>query len=170
MVRQLFTRPLGRMAAVLVVAGVVCAVARTGDPTPVKAGGQKKLDKVTVSATTAKPAADGAQKVTVVVEADEGWYAYANPVGLEGFEENRTEIKVGAKGKVEKFQVSYPPGKVKEDKVLGNYKIYEGKVAIPVLVYRAQGDTSPLEVTVMVSICSHKGLCLKRQDTRLILP
>jgi len=64
----------------------------------------------------------------VVVEADAGWFAYANPVGVEIFGETARKSRVGAKGKIETFQGGHPPGKGEESQgPFGNFKIYEGR-------------------------------------------
>src|SRR5262249_54905067 len=84
---------------------------------------------------------------------------YANPVGLADFEDNQTVVKVESK-KPAKVKVAYPEGKEVKDKTVGNYKIYEGKVAIKATVQRAKGDSGPLEVSVRLQSCSKKGVCL----------
>jgi DsbC/DsbD-like thiol-disulfide interchange protein len=160
---------LGRTALAVLVVGVLVVTARTGDLRPATGGGKKRIE-ARVTATAEKPAADGAQKVTVVLDVNPGWYAYPNPVGNEMLENNRTEIKVSAGAKLEKVTVTYPPGKAKQDKFIGSFTIYEGKVAIPVLVQRARGDTSPLEVSVRYCVCSHKGECLPVDQIKITLP
>src|SRR5262245_59479928 len=117
--RQVMSRYPGRMALVLAL-GVITAAAQT---TAAAGGGKKTETKVTAKAD--KPGPDGKQTVVVTLEVNPGWYAYANPVGLEDFKDNATVIKVSAKEKPENVKVAYPPGKIKEDKVLGNYNIYE---------------------------------------------
>lgn len=166
MVRQHF----GRTALALLAVVALGATALSGDLVPTKAGGPKRVE-AKVTATAEKPGADGLQKVIVVVQANPGWYAYANPVGNEEFADLATEIKVSAKAKIEKVQVSYPKGKAKKDDILKvTYNIYEGRVEIPVLVQRASGDTSPLEVSVRYNICSHKGQCLPIATDKFTLP
>ncbi len=58
-----------------------------------------------------------------------------------------------------KVDITYPAGKLQEDKGLGNYKIYEDTVTIKAHVVRAKGDTSPLTFEVALSACN-KNVCL----------
>ena len=163
MLRQMRSCQLGGMALTLALAAVTAtALARD----PMTLGGKNKLVKAKVTAKADKPGVDGKQKVVVVVETDAGWYAYANPVGFEDFAVNATTIKVSAKGKIDKVQVMYPPGKEKKDDFFkATYKIYEGKVEIPVLVQRTPGDTSPLEISVrFMNVRSHKGECFRNPN------
>jgi hypothetical protein len=151
----------GRLALALLGLGVLAAA------TP---GGNQKTNPTRVTARAEKPGPDGTQKITVVVESPPGWYVYANPVGLKEFKDNATVIKVTGNAKVEEVKVAYPPGKVKEDKILGNYNIYEGKVEIPLTVRRARGDTGPLELSVLHNTCHHKGECLQPKQVTIKLP
>jgi hypothetical protein len=69
------------------------------------------------------------------------------------------------------YKVNYPAGKVKEDKIIGNYNIYVGKVEIPVVVQRAKGDTGPLQVSVTFMTCGLKnGICLPIENATLTVP
>jgi len=147
MTRRSPARPLAGALALL--AGLALV---TGGP---RAFAQaKKSDSVVkVSATAPKPADDGKQVVTVTLDVKEGWYIYANPVGLADFEDNQTVVKVEAK-KPAKVKVSYPEGKEVKDKVVGSYKTYEGKVTIKATVQRAKGDSGPLDVKVKFQACS----------------
>ena len=122
-----------------------------------------------VSVKADKAGADGKQTIVVTLDINSGWHAYANPVGNEDFENNATVIKVSGKDKVA-IKVDYPKGKAKEDKVVGNYNIYVGKVDIPVTVQRASGDTGPLEVSVRFMTCSFKGFCLPAETVKVTVP
>lgn len=108
------------------------------------AGEREKIVKG--SATASKIDADGKQTVTITLEIKKGFFIYANPVGSEYFEDDRTVISVKAKGKVE-TRVLYPPGKAEE---FGKIKVYtyENSVTIQASAQRAAGDQSPLEITV----------------------
>ena len=99
-------------------------------------GGQKSESKVKPTATASKAGDDGKQTVTITLEIDKGWHIYANPVGAEGFEDNKIDVAIKAKEKVV-ASVKYPEGKVKND-VIGKKKvqlrIYENKVIIQATV------------------------------------
>src|SRR5437660_7834389 len=84
---------------------------------PVHAGGKKSDSKVKVSATVTKPDAAGKQLVTVILAHDLGWHTYANPVGNDDFDSNKTVVTVKAKGKPVNVKVDYPTGKVHKDKI-----------------------------------------------------
>lgn len=134
---------------------------------PVGAQAKKSDSKVKITATAGKPGADGKQVVTVTLAVDEGWYVYANPVGLADLESIQTTVKVGGKAKIDSVKVDYPRGKQKKDKVVGDYNIYEDRVDIKATVQRARGDTGPLEVTVKLQACSHKGICLLPAEVKV---
>src|SRR5437870_38224 len=86
----------GSAAALLAAAAVLAA--RTG----ADAGGKGKgKSEVKLTATATKPDADGRQTVTVTMVINKGWYAYANPVGLEDLKNAETTVKIAAKNKLE---------------------------------------------------------------------
>jgi DsbC/DsbD-like thiol-disulfide interchange protein len=127
-----------------------------------------KVVKVTVKADPDKPGADGQQVVTVTMVVDKGWHIYANPVGQKDLESAATVVKVGAKIPPV-LKVEYPKGKTVKDKVLGDYNVYEDKVAIKATVKRAEGDKGPLEVGVTFQACNDKS-CLLPATVKLTLP
>jgi hypothetical protein len=98
---------------------------------PAVAGEKKSESKVKASATATKAGDDGKQTVTITLEIVKGWHIYANPVGDEDFEVNKTGVAISAKEKVE-VSVKYPAGKVKIEKLGKEVKlrIYEDKVTI----------------------------------------
>ena len=129
--------------------------------------GAKSDSKVKASFKASKIGADGKQTVSITLEIEKGWYIYANPVGDEDFEGNKTRVTVKAKDKLN-FQVNYPTGKTKiEDKIKLN--IYEEKVTIETTVQRAVGDTSPLQFSIDVNSCN-KGTCLLPGTVKLTVP
>jgi DsbC/DsbD-like thiol-disulfide interchange protein len=163
--------PFGRRGRLLTAAALLLgALALTLGPvgTPqADAGKKKSYTKVTAKAT--KPDADGRQKVTITLEIEKPWHAYANPVGNEDLDPAKTEVKIASKGgKLEEVKLKYPRGKEEKDKVVGNYWIYEDKVTITGLVRRAKGDTGPLEVTVKYMTCnSVTKICLPPEEKKL---
>jgi hypothetical protein len=156
-------------AAALLLGALILTLAGTGTPTA-QAGKKKSYTKVTAKAT--KPDAEGRQTVTVTMAIEKPWHAYANPVGLPDFEDNRTEVKIASKGgKLEDVKIQYPRGKEEKDSVVGTYRIYEDKVTITGQVRRAKGDTSPLELTVKYTTCSSKTKqCLPQETVKLTVP
>ena len=118
-------------------------------------------DAVKITATAAKPDADGKQTVTIALDIDQKWHLYANPVKNEDMVNAQTVVKFAPGSKLEDVQIKYPEGKELKDAVVGNYRIYEGKVEITASVRRAKDDTKPLEVSVLVQACS---------DTTCLLP
>jgi uncharacterized protein len=131
------------------------------------AGGLKSDSKVKATATATKPVADGKQTVTITLEIEKGWHIYANPVGDEDFEGNKTRVNIKAKDKVQ-FQVAYPAGKVKTEGKL-KFNVYEDKVTIKATVLRTAGDASPLQVSIDVNSCN-KGTCLLPGTVKLTVP
>ena len=165
--------PLGRRGRLLTAAALLLgALGLTLGPvgTPqADAGKKKSYTKVTAKAS--KPDADGLQKVTVTLDIEKPWHAYANPVGNRDLEEAATLVRITSKGgKLEDVKIQYPPGKEEKDKIVGAYRIYEDKVTITGLVRRAKGDTAPLEVAVRYMTCHPKGQCLPVEVVKLSVP
>ena len=127
----------------------------------------KDYVKATVTATKIE---DGKQSATITITIAKDWYIYANPVKNDDFKKTQTVVNVKAKKDLANVKIEYPPGKIHEDKIMGNYSVYEEKVVIPVTVQRAAGDVSPLEVEVIFNTCSNKGVCLRRIPTRSRCP
>jgi hypothetical protein len=122
-------------------------------------GVQKSDAVVKVSAKADKPGDDGKQTVTVTLAIDKSWHLYANPVGQEDLAEAQTVMTVSAKEKPTDVKIDYPAGKVTKDKVVGDYKVYEGEVTIKATLKRAKGDASAPEVTLKFQACNEK-MCL----------
>jgi DsbC/DsbD-like thiol-disulfide interchange protein len=133
-----------------------------------EAGGGKKSDsEVKVSAKAAKPDETGKQTITITMVINKGWHIYANPVGNPDLRSSQTVITVTAKEKLNQVKVDYPVGKVVNDKLVGNYRTYEGKVDIRATVQRARRDAGPLEVSVRFMACHEKGVCLLPATVKL---
>ncbi len=131
----------------------------------------QKIDKsdakIKATAVLGKAGPDGKQMLTLTIDIDKGWYIYANPVGNEMFEPNRTKITVKAKDKVA-ASINYPPGTEKTiDK--DKYRVYEGRVVIQIELTRANGDNSSLEVGITVNACD-KDNCLLTGTKKLNVP
>src|SRR5438477_593164 len=93
------------------------------------AQGKKSDSVIKADAKADKPGADGKQTVTVTLSIDKGWHAYANPVNEPAppdFPGKPTVVKVEAKIKPKDTKVEYPKGKEVQDKIIGNYRRYEG--------------------------------------------
>jgi hypothetical protein len=48
----------------------------------------------------------------------------------------------------ESVKVTYPTGELVKDRVIGNYRIYKGKVTIKLVVQRARGDGRPFVAAI----------------------
>jgi DsbC/DsbD-like thiol-disulfide interchange protein len=131
---------------------------------------QKSDAEVKVAVEAAKPDADGKLTITIDLHINKGWHIYSNPVGNEDLASAQTVVKVDGKNKPASVKISYPKGKTKMDKLVGDYVIYEGKVSIQAVVERAAGDTGPLEVSVRFQACNDKGSCLFPATVRKSVP
>jgi uncharacterized protein YyaL (SSP411 family) len=129
-----------------------------------QAGAAKKSDaviQVTAKAEPDQPGADGKQVVSVTLQIDKGWHAYANPPGNEDLVSSQTEVSVESKTSLKDVKVEYPKGKELKDDVLKiTYSVYEDKVTIKATIQRAAGDTGPLEVTVKFQACNASSCLL----------
>jgi hypothetical protein len=135
---------------------------------PVLAQGKKSDSVVKAKATADKPT-NGKQVVTVTLEIDPKYHIYANPVGQADLEATQTIVSVSGKTKPESVKVDYPPGKLIRDRVVGDYKTYEGKVTIKATVQRAKDDTGALEVSIKLQACSKSG-CLLPATIKVAVP
>jgi DsbC/DsbD-like thiol-disulfide interchange protein len=158
------SRPLFRLTGIFLVASAML-FASAGGRELVAQGKDESYVKVT--AKSGKVDKDGWQVVTIKMEVDKDWHAYANPVQNPDLEPNKTLIKVTAAKKLEDVQVDYPKGK-RETDGKDSYYVYKGSVEFQAKVKRAAGDSGPLEVTVKYVICNDKkGLCLPPDSVKL---
>jgi DsbC/DsbD-like thiol-disulfide interchange protein len=126
---------------------------------PIWAAAKSSADMVKVEASGGKIDADGTQEVTLTINVEEGWHLYANPVGNADLTSAQTTVTITGKTKPKDVKIEYPKGKIIEDKTIGNYSTYDGKVVIKAKVSRAKDDTGPLDVTIKLQACNEK-LCL----------
>jgi uncharacterized protein len=126
---------------------------------PIWAAAKSSADMVKVEASANKIDADGKQEVTLTLNVEEGWHLYANPVGNADLTSAQTTVTITGKVKPKDVKIEYPKGKIIEDKTIGNYSTYDGKVVIKAKVSRAKDDTGPLDVTIKLQACNEK-LCL----------
>jgi DsbC/DsbD-like thiol-disulfide interchange protein len=153
----------GLAALVVLAAGALLAL-------PGAHGQTKKSDSVVkFTALAEKPDSSGVQTVTVTMEVEKGWHTYANPVGNKDLDGSQTTVKFLAKQPVEVVKLTYPKGTLKPEKTLGDYFIYEGKVAITAQVKRTSGDTSPLEAHVTIQSCND-NTCLFPATVKVPVP
>jgi DsbC/DsbD-like thiol-disulfide interchange protein len=132
------------------------------------AGGKKSDAEVKVDVEAAKPEG-GKQVITVKLDINKGWHIYGNPVGNETLEAAQTVVNVTGKNKPASVKVDYPKGHTVEDKVVGKYTSYEGKIEIRATVERAPGDTEPLTVGVRFQACD-KNSCLFPATVKRTVP
>jgi DsbC/DsbD-like thiol-disulfide interchange protein len=105
-------------------------------------------DKVKITAAGTKPDASGKQVITVTLNIEKGWVIYANPVGNGDYKLEECKVTVTSKAKLAGVKISYPPSKVVQNRLVGNYNIWENKVIVTAIVTRDQDDTGPLTVAV----------------------
>lgn len=106
-----------------------------------RAAAVKSDSVVKVTAAADRPDSTGKQRVAVTLTIDDGWHVYANPAGGPDYEGSQTTVSVQTPANTP-TQVDYPSGKLAQD---GNYRIYDGKTAIPAVVQRAAGDVGPAD-------------------------
>jgi hypothetical protein len=134
-------------------AGVILATSHDA-----KAQVKKSDSVVKAKASASKPDGEGKQVVTITLEIESPFHLYANPVGNEDLATNQTTVTIT--GQAKSIKVDYPPGKTKKDKVLGDYKIYEGKVTIKATVQRGKGETGALSAGIKIQACDDKRCLL----------
>jgi thiol:disulfide interchange protein len=142
------------MAVRTLVALLVCTAV-------VFAQGKSSDSVVTAKATT--KAEGGKQVVTITLDVNPEYHIYANPVGNPELAENQTTVTLAGKGKLGK--VEYPAGEEVKDKVVGDYKVYHGKVTIKTTVEGA----GPHTLAIKIQACSKKA-CLLPGTLKVTLP
>ena len=95
--------------------------------------------EVTVSATATKIDAAGKQKVTVTFDMQKDWHIYANPVKNKSFASSQTRVAVKAMVKLADVKITYPKGKLHEDKDEGSSMIYEDRAVVEIAVQEGAG-------------------------------
>jgi DsbC/DsbD-like thiol-disulfide interchange protein len=135
---------------------------------PAQAGGKKSDSEVKATVRADRPDSAGKQTIHLTLTINKGWYIYANPVGNDDFAANATTVTI--KPKPQAVAIAYPEGKVKKDTVIGDYRIYEDKVTIPIQVSRAAGAAGPLELDVRVNACNAKMFCLPPGVIKVSVP
>jgi hypothetical protein len=134
----------------------------------VPAQGKKSDSVVKAKATAERPDRAGKQVVTITLEIDPKFYLYANPVGNEDFEDNRTEVTITGKSKPESVKVEYPPGSTKKEKGL-QYRIYKDRVTIKAVVTWGKAEPGPLGIAIKVQACDNNR-CLLPATIKLTVP
>jgi thiol:disulfide interchange protein len=121
----------------------------------------KKSDRVVKA--SAKAVASGANRVvTIMLDIDPKYYIYANPIDNKDFADNQTTV-TALKGKL--LNVRYPKGERVQDKIVGDYNVYRGKVTIEATVE----GTGPVELGIALQACS-KSSCLLPTTIKLNVP
>ncbi len=121
-------------------------------------GREKTEDVVKLSAKLGETI-NGKTTLVVNIMIASPWHIYANPSGGES---TPTSITVRANGKIIAAEVDYPKGIEVEDKMLGNYHVYEKEVIIKAtLSEKPEGE---LEIAAKLQACS------SGENSRCLLP
>jgi uncharacterized protein YyaL (SSP411 family) len=128
-------------------------------PTDKEKKTKKSEDVVNIAASASKPDADQRQTATISIAIDKSWHLYANPVPAD-FPGIPTTVTIEAQGKARDATIEYPRGTLVQDKVLGDYYVYEGKVKIQAVVKRTKEDNSSLSAVIKLQACSDKQCLL----------
>jgi hypothetical protein len=140
--------------------GIVALVLALGEERPAasaSAQATKSESVVKIDARADEPRADGSQLVTFTLDIEKPWHLYANPVPKD-FPGIPTAITF-EKASPKDVKIEYPAGVLVKDAIVGDYKVYEGKMTIKATVQRAKGDRTPMDVTIQIQACNDK-LCL----------
>ena len=100
---------------------------------------------VKATATADKDAPPGKRIITLTLDIDNGWIVFANPVGPPDLRFARTLVTVKSKPGIKDVRVSYPRGRLVKDALLGDYRIYEGRVTIRITA-DVKDPTKPIEL------------------------
>jgi hypothetical protein len=110
---------------------------------------KKRSERVQIAVSVDKPKEDGSQMVRLILSIDEGWHIYGNPVGLRELTSHQFEVTIKSKVPPKKVKIDYPAGKWIEDRELHlEWRISEGRVEVPITLWRDKGDDDLLEIGV----------------------
>jgi uncharacterized protein YyaL (SSP411 family) len=145
----------------------VAAIAK--EPQAPRDAKSKSDSVVKVTAKAEKPGADGKQVVKITLAIDKGWHIYGNPIGNPDLESSETAVTITAKTPIE-TTIDFPKGKLIEDKLVGNYRVFEKEAVITATVEWPKGSTpGPLDVSVKLQACNDKT-CLLPATVKLKVP
>ena len=144
----------------LTLSGLLACLASICTATETLAQATKSDSKVKIASKADKAGSDGKQVVTLTLTIESGWHLYANPVGNEDFDDNKTVVVAPPKSNLEVLKVDYPAGKVIKDKTLGDYKVYEDTITIKAEVRRPKDNTDPIELSLKLQACNDKSCLL----------
>lgn len=102
--------------------------------------------KVTISKPTIGPG--NSRQFTVNLIIDEKCFLFANPVGQEELEAAKARLDFTLEGMPVDADIVYPPGLKVKDKLIGDYNVYRGRIAIAVTLRPPPGATAPVELAV----------------------
>jgi hypothetical protein len=129
---------------------LLCAVCLAAPANVLLAQGRKfeTAGHVKVTAMASKPDGSGQQSISIVLDIEKDFYIFANPVGNEDLQPSATSVRLTVEGKPVAAKVSFPPGKIVKNKLIGDYQIYQGTITIQAVVIRPLGSNIPLEAMV----------------------
>ena len=139
------------------VALLACVIS-FGSGTAVQAAPKTSEDNVKITVKADK------QVVMLTLEVAKGWHLYANPVGNPDLLSSQTVVTFTDGGKPVEAKIKYPEGKLTMDKVIGDFKIYEGTITITATL--PSPPSGQLEAVVAVSTCN-ETTCLLPAKVKL---
>jgi uncharacterized protein YyaL (SSP411 family) len=123
-----------------------------------------KSEEVVKVEVKAEKSGDDKLALTIKLAITDTWHIYANDPDNKNPSFTQTVITIRSKGKEVPAEFVYPKGKFIEDKIVGDYKVYEGDIVVKATLKRGKGDDGPLEVSVKVQACmgyDANGKCLQ---------
>jgi Disulphide bond corrector protein DsbC len=119
---------------------------------------QTSASVVKVTAKAGKPDDQGRVEVTITLDIDEDYFLFANPAGNETFELSQTKVRLkkGEEERVKDLEVEYPQGKERVDRVIGDYRVYEGRVQIKARFTPPAGQKEPVTLQVKLTAFNDK--------------
>jgi hypothetical protein len=114
--------------------------------------------------------ADGEQRIVVTLTIQPAHSVFANPTGNEGWAGYEPVLTVTAGNHSREAEITYPVGELREDQLVGNYRVYTGTVSFTALVKRPKGDLKPLQVTVRVRPFNANGCLWPTKSLTKIMP
>jgi hypothetical protein len=117
-----------------------------------------------------KPGADGEQHIVVTLTIEPAHYVYANPTGHEAMVGQEPVLTVTANNHPREAKVTYPTGELREDQIIGDFRVYTGTVTFVATVKRPKGEDKPLQVTVGVRPYNAAGCYWSTKSLTKVVP
>jgi hypothetical protein len=138
------TLHLAAILTTLLVLGPVLHAQSTQLSEQIKNNKEKQPSHLHATAVVDKQANDSSQRIKILIDIDNGWFIYANPVGVKSIEPNQLSITTEDRVEQARVSVKYPVGIQVDDPIVGKWRKYEGKIVVLLTVTDNRNERTDL--------------------------